>query len=155
MSGKSVAKVKERYAKVDFKPNAKSMTDMVDYIENTWKGERVKINESLYVFHYKEAIAYRKSLGLSVEGMQEEIRRYKLPNNIHIIVGMETEYFVAEDGLKYYQALTMLKGLTAEDIETKNDRWLQYILMLAIQEDWDARDAALKAAEEAEMAEEQ
>lgn len=153
MSVKSVAEVKERYAKVDFKPNAKSMTDMVDYIENTWKGERVKIKESLYVFHYKEAIAYRKSLGLSVEGMQEDIRRYKLPNNIHIIVGMETEYFVAEDGLKYYQTLTMLKGLTAEDIETKNDRWLQYILMLAIQEDWDARDAALKAAEEAEEAE--
>ena len=55
--------------------------------------------------------------------------------------------------MKYYQALTVLKGLTQEDIDTKNDRWLQYMMMLEMQAEWDAREAAAKAAEEAEKAE--
>ena len=45
------------------------------------------------------------------------------------------------------------KGLTQEDIDTKNDRWLQYMMMLEMQAEWDAREAAAKAAEEAEKAE--
>ena len=47
----------------------------------------------------------------------------------------------------------MLKGLTQEDIDTKNDRWLQYMMMLEMQAEWDARETAAKAAEEAEKAE--
>ena len=43
--------------------------------------------------------------------------------------------------------------LTQEDIDTKNDRWLQYMMMLEMQAEWDAREAAAKAAEEAEKAE--
>ena len=49
--------------------------------------------------------------------------------------------------------MTVLKGLTQEDIDTKNDRWLQYMMMLEMQAEWDAREAAAKAAEEAEKAE--
>ena len=36
----------------------------------------------------------------------------------------------------------MLKGLTQEDIDTKDDRWLQYMMMLELQAEWDAREAA-------------
>jgi len=89
-------------------------------------------------------------LGKSTEGVQEEIRRYMLPNRIALILGMKSEYITAENGIRYYQALTMLKGLTEEDIETKNDRWLQYMLLLEMQADWDAKEAAMKAAMEAE-----
>ena len=94
-----------------------------------------------------------KRLGNPIEGVQEEIRRYMLPNRIGIVLGMKSEYITVEDGMKYYQALTVLKGLTQEDIDTKNDRWLQYMMMLEMQAEWDAREAAAKAAEEAEKAE--
>lgn len=150
MDAKGIAALKERFAEVEVTPNAKTMDEIVEYIETKWQGQRVKIRESEYVIHYKNAMEFMKRLGKSTEGVQEEIRRYMLPNRIAIVLGMKSEYFTAEDGMKYYQALTLLKGLTQEDIDTKNDRWLQYMLMLEMQAEWDARDAALKAAEEAE-----
>ena len=47
-------------------------------------------------------------------------------------------------------------GFTPVYIHTKNDRWLQYVLLLSMQQDWDAKEkeflaeqeAARKAAEE-------
>ena len=109
----------------------------------------VKIRESEYIIHYKNAMDFMRRLGKSTEGVQEEIRRYMLPNQIGIVLGMQSEYMTAEDGMKYYQALTLLKGLTEEDIATKNDRWLQYMMMLEMQAEWDAREAAMQAQEEA------
>lgn len=153
MDAKGIAALKERFAGVEVTPNAKTMDELVEYIETKWQGQRVKIRESEYVIHYKNAMEFMKRLGKSTEGVQEEIRRYMLPNRIAIVLGMKSEYFTAEDGMKYYQALTLLKGLTQEDIDTKNDRWLQYMLMLEMQAEWDAREAAMKAAEEAEQEE--
>ena len=129
------------------------MDEIVEYIETKWQGQRVKIKESEYIIHYKNALEFMKRLGKPIEGVQEEIRRYMLPNRIGIVLGMKSEYITVEDGMKYYQALTVLKGLTQEDIDTKNDRWLQYMMMLEMQAEWDAREAAAKAAEEAEKAE--
>lgn len=144
-----LAALKERFADITIQPNAKSMEEIVEYIETKWHGNRVKIRESEYIIHYKNAMDFMRRLGKSTEGVQEEIRRYMLPNQIGIVLGMQSEYMTAEDGMKYYQALTLLKGLTEEDITTKNDRWLQYMMMLEMQAEWDAREAAMQAQEEA------
>lgn len=144
-----LAALKERFADITIQPNAKSMEEIVEYIETKWHGNRVKIRESEYIIHYKNAMDFMRRLGKSTEGVQEEIRRYMLPNQIGIVLGMQSEYMTAEDGMKYYQALTLLKGLTEEDIATKNDRWLQYMMMLEMQAEWDAREAAMQAQEEA------
>lgn len=144
-----LAALKERFADITIQPNAKSMEEIVGYIETKWHGNRVKIRESEYIIHYKNAMDFMRRLGKSTEGVQEEIRRYMLPNQIGIVLGMQSEYMTAEDGMKYYQALTLLKGLTEEDIATKNDRWLQYMMMLEMQAEWDAREAAMQAQEEA------
>lgn len=144
-----LAALKERFADITIQPNAKSMEEIVEYIETKWHGNRVKIRESEYIIHYKNAMDFMRRLGKSTEGVQEEIRRYMLPNQIGIVLGMQSEYMTAEDGMKYYQALTLLKGLTEEDIATKNDRWLQYMMMLEMQAGWDAREAAMQAQEEA------
>ena len=148
MNTGKVAELLKKYEQVEFKANAKSMDEIVAYIEENWLVERVKIKEAYYNIHYKNALEYMKSLGKSTEGVEEEIRRYQLPNGICVILGMQSEYITVEDGLKYYQALTLLKGLTQEDIDTKNDRWLNYVLMLAFQEEWDAQESALKAERE-------
>jgi len=148
MNTGKVAELLKKYEQVEFKANAKSMDEIVAYIEENWLVERVKIKEAYYNIHYKNALEYMKSLGKSTEGAEEEIRRYQLPNGICVILGMQSEYITVEDGLKYYQALTLLKGLTQEDIDTKNDRWLNYVLMLAFQEEWDAQESALKAERE-------
>jgi len=148
MNTGKVAELLKKYEQVEFKANAKSMDEIVAYIEENWLVERVKIKEAYYNIHYKNALEYVKSLGKSTEGVEEEIRRYQLPNGICVILGMQSEYITVEDGLKYYQALTLLKGLTQEDIDTKNDRWLNYVLMLAFQEEWDAQERALKAERE-------
>ncbi len=148
--------LKARFADVKLTPNARTMDEVVDYIEKNWGTERVKILESEYVAHYKNALEFMQRMGRSTAGVQEEIRRYRLPNKICVVLGMQSEYMTAESGLKYYQALTLLKGLTQEDIDTKNDRWLQYVLLLSMQQDWDAKEkeflaeqeAARKAAEE-------
>ncbi len=150
MSEDRMEALKARFADVKIQPNAKTMDEIVAYIETKWQAQRVKIKESEYVIHYKNAMEFMQRLGKSTEGVQEEIRRYILPNRIALILGMKSEYITAENGIRYYQALTMLKGLTQEDIETKNDRWLQYMLLLEMQADWDAKEAAMKAAMEAE-----
>lgn len=153
MDEKTLTRLKEKFAGVQVEAHPKTMEEMVAYIEEHWQAQRVKITESDYIIHYKNAIEFMQRMGKSTEGVQEEIRRYALPNKICVILGMASEYMTAEAGMKYYQALCVLKGLTQEDIDTKNDRWLQYMLMLELQQEWDARDAVLKAQEEAEKAE--
>lgn len=150
MSDDRMEALKARFADVQIQPNAKTMEEIVEYIETKWQAKRVKIKESEYIVHYKNAMEFMQRLGKSTQGVQDEIRRYMLPNRIAVILGMQSEYITAENGIRYYQALTMLKGLTKEDIETKNDRWLQYMLLLEMQADWDAKEAAMKAAMEAE-----
>ncbi len=150
MSDDRMEALKARFADVQIQPNAKTMEEIVEYIETKWQAKRVKIKESEYIVHYKNAMEFMQRLGKSTQGVQDEIRRYMLPNRIAVILGMQSEYITAENGIRYYQALTMLKGLTKEDIETKNDRWLQYMLLLEMQADWDAKEAQMKAAMEAE-----
>ncbi len=145
--------LKEKFAKIEVKPNAKSMEEVVAYIEEYWNAQRVKIRESEYVAHYKNAMEFMRQMGKSTEGVQEEIRRYALPNKICVVLGMKSEYMTAENGMKYYQALTLIKGLTQEDIDTKNDRWLQYMVLLDMQKDWDVKEAEYKAYIAAEKAE--
>ena len=130
MEAKGIEALKARFAGIEVKANPKTMDEIVEYIETKWQGQRVKIKESEYIIHYKNALEFMKRLGKPIEGVQEEIRRYMLPNRIGIVLGMKSEYITVEDGMKYYQALTVLKGLTQEDIDTKNDRWLQYMMML-------------------------
>lgn len=142
--------LKARFADIQLEPNAKTMEEVVEYIEKNWGAERVKIRESEYAAHYKNALEFMQRMGRSTEGVQEEIRRYRLPNKIYVVLGMQSEYMTAESGIKYYQALTLLKGLTREDIDTKNDRWLQYMLLLSMQEEWDAKEKEFLAAQEAE-----
>ncbi len=143
----------EKFAHIEVKPNAKTMEEVVAYIEENWKAQRVKIKERDYIIHYKNAMEFMKQMGKSTEGVQEEIRRYELPNKICVVLGMQSEYMTAEAGMKYYQALTLIKGLTQEDIDTKNDRWLQYMMLLSMQQDWDAKEAEYKAHLEAQKAE--
>ncbi|WP_312059154.1 hypothetical protein [Anaerotignum sp.] len=145
--------LKDKFAHVALKPNAKTMEEVVAYIEENWKAQRVKIKESEYVIHYKNALEFMRQMGKSTEGVQEEIRRYALPNKICVVLGMQSEYMTAEAGMKYYQALTLIKGLTQEDIDTKNDRWLQYMILLDMQKDWDVKEADYKAYIAAENAE--
>lgn len=149
MENKNLDALKARFANVPITANAKSMDEIVEYIETKWHGQRVKIKESEYIIHYKNALQFMQDLGKSTEGVQEEIRRYMLPNRIGIVLGMQSEYITAEDGMKYYQALSLLKGLTQEDIDTKNVRWLQYMMMLEMQAHWDQQEAELKAEQEA------
>lgn len=145
--------LREKFSNVEVKPNARTMEEVVAYIEENWKAQRVKIKESEYVIHYKNALEFMRQMGKSTEGVEEEIRRYALPNKICVILGMKSEYMTAEAGMKYYQALTLIKGLTQEDIDTKNNRWLQYMILLDMQKDWDEKEAAYKAYLEAEKAE--
>lgn len=150
MDTKGIEALKERFAGVQVTPNAKTMDEVVEYIETKWNAQRVKILESEYIIHYRNAMEFMQRMGKSTEGVQEEIRRYMLPNRIAVVLGMKSEYITAENGMKYYQALTLYKGLTQEDIDTKNDRWLQYMMMLEMQAEWDAREKAMKEAEEKE-----
>lgn len=145
--------LKEKFANIEMKPNAKTMEEVVAYIEENWNAQRVKIKENDYIIHYKNAMEFMQRMGKSTEGVQDEIRRYALPNKICVVLGMKSEYMTAEAGMKYYQALTLIKGLTQEDIDTKNDRWLQYMMLLSMQQEWDAKEADYKAQLEAEKAE--
>lgn len=86
-----LAALKERFADITIQPNAKSMEEIVEYIETKWHGNRVKIRESEYIIHYKNAMDFMRRLGKSTEGVQEEIRRYMLPNQIGIVLGMQSE----------------------------------------------------------------
>ena len=150
MSGLDALKAK--FADVEVKPNARTMEEVVQYIEENWGAFRVKIIESELMVHYKEAVAFAKMMGKDVTDFQDDIRRYRLPNTnkIHVVLGMNSEYMTAENGMKYYQALCLIKGLTEEDIETKNERWLQYMMLLDLAKKWEAQDANFLA-EQKEM----
>ena len=150
MSGLDALKAK--FADVEVKPNARTMEEVVQYIEENWGAFRVKITESELMVHYKEAVAFAKMMGKDVTDFQDDIRRYRLPNTnkIHVVLGMNSEYLTAENGMKYYQALCLIKGLTEEDIETKNERWLQYMMLLDLAKKWEAQDANFLA-EQKEM----
>ena len=150
MSGLDALKAK--FADVEVKPNARTMEEVVQYIEENWGAFRVKITESELMVHYKEAVAFAKMMGKDVTDFQDDIRRYRLPNTnkIHVVLGMNSEYMTAENGMKYYQALCLIKGLTEEDIDTKNERWLQYMMLLDLAKKWEAQDANFLA-EQKEM----
>ena len=150
MSGLDALKAK--FADVEVKPNARTMEEVVQYIEENWGAFRVKITESELMVHYKEAVTFAKMMGKDVTDFQDDIRRYRLPNTnkIHVVLGMNSEYMTAENGMKYYQALCLIKGLTEEDIETKNERWLQYMMLLDLAKKWEAQDANFLA-EQKEM----
>ena len=134
--------LKAKFADVAVKPNARTMEEVLQYIEENWGAFRVMIAESELMVHYREAKAFAKMLGKDVTDFQEDIRRYRLPhtNKIHVVLGMNSEYMTAENGMKYYQALCLIKGLTQEDIDTKNERWLQYMLLLDMAKDWEVKD---------------
>jgi hypothetical protein len=134
--------LKAKFADVKVEPNAKTMEEVLQYIEENWGAFRVMIAESELMVHYKEAKAFAKMLGKDVTDFQDDIRRYRLPhtNKIHVVLGMNSEYMTAENGMKYYQALCLIKGLTQEDIDTQNERWLQYMLLLDMAKDWEVKD---------------
>lgn len=134
--------LKAKFADVEVTPNAKTMEEVLQYIEENWGAYRVMIAESELMVHYKEAKAFAQMLGKDVTDFQDDIRRYRLPhtNKIHVVLGMNSEYMTAENGMKYYQALCLIKGLTQEDIDTKNERWLQYMLLLDMAKDWEVKD---------------
>ena len=134
--------LKARFADVEVKPNARTMEEVVEYIEKNWDAFRVMITETELMVHYKAACEFAKAMGRDVTNFQDDIRRYRLPhpNKLHVVLGMNSEYMMAETGMKYYHELCLIKGLTQEDIDTKNDRWLQYMLLLDMQKDWDAKN---------------
>ena len=134
--------LKAKFADVKVEPNARTMEEVLQYIEENWGAFRVMIAESELMVHYKEAKAFAKMLGKDVTDFQDDIRRYRLPNTnkIHVVLGMNSEYMTAENGMKYYQALCLIKGLTQEDIDTQNERWLQYMLLLDMAKDWEVKD---------------
>ncbi|MBR5793192.1 MAG: hypothetical protein IKY28_00825 [Anaerotignum sp.] len=134
--------LKAKFADVKVEPNAKTMEEVLQYIEENWGAFRVMIAESELMVHYKEAKAFAQMLGKDVTDFQDDIRRYRLPhtNKIHVVLGMNSEYMTAENGMKYYQALCLIKGLTQEDIDTQNERWLQYMLLLDMAKDWEVKD---------------
>jgi hypothetical protein len=134
--------LKAKFADVKVEPNARTMEEVLQYIEENWGAFRVMIAESELMVHYREAKAFAKMLGKDVTDFQDDIRRYRLPhtNKIHVVLGMNSEYMTAENGMKYYQALCLIKGLTQEDIDTKNERWLQYMLLLDMAKDWEVKD---------------
>ena len=134
--------LKAKFADVKVEANARTMEEVVQYIEENWGAFRVMIAESELMVHYREAKAFAKMLGKDVTDFQDDIRRYRLPhtNKIHVVLGMNSEYMTAENGMKYYQALCLIKGLTQEDIDTQNERWLQYMLLLDMAKDWEVKD---------------
>ena len=147
--------LKEKFADIEMKPNAKTMEEVEQYIIDKWGAFRVKITETELMAHYKAACEFAKMMGRDATNMQDDIRRYRLPNTnkIHVVLGMNSEYMTAENGMKYYQALCLIKGLTQEDIDTKNERWLQYMLLLDMAKDWEEKDQIFLAEQEAMLKE--
>ncbi|MBQ3567994.1 MAG: hypothetical protein IJA25_03595, partial [Anaerotignum sp.] len=78
MSGLDALKAK--FADVKVEPNARTMEEVLQYIEENWGAFRVMIAESELMVHYKEAMAFAKMLGKDVTDFQDDIRRYRLPN---------------------------------------------------------------------------
>lgn len=147
--------LKAKFENVEITPNAKTMEEVVAYIEENWGAFRVKITETELMAHYKAAMEFAEMMGKDVTNFQDDIRRYRLPNTnkIHVVLGMNSEYMTAENGMKYYQALCLIKGLTQEDIDTKNERWLQYMLLLDLAKDWEEKDQIFMAEQEAMLKE--
>ena len=147
--------LKAKFADVEVKPNAKTMEEVEQYIIEHWGAFRVMITETELMVHYKEAVAFAKMMGKDVKNFQDDIRRYRLPNTnkLHVVLGMNSEYMTAENGMKYYQALCLIKGLTQEDIDTKNERWLQYMLLLDMAKDWEEKDQIFMAEQKAMLKE--
>ena len=147
--------LKAKFADIEMKPNAKTMEEVEQYIIDKWGAFRVKITETEFMAHYKAACEFAKMMGRDATNMQDDIRRYRLPNTnkIHVVLGMNSEYMTAENGMKYYQALCLIKGLTQEDIDTKNERWLQYMLLLDMAKDWEEKDQIFLAEQEAMLKE--
>ena len=131
------------------------MEEVEQYIIDKWGAFRVKITETELMAHYKAACEFAAMMGRDATDMQDDIRRYRLPNTnkIHVVLGMNSEYMTAENGMKYYQALCLIKGLTQEDINTKNERWLQYMLLLDMAKDWEEKDQIFLAEQEAMLKE--
>ncbi len=147
--------LKAKFAEVKVEPNAKTMEEVENYIIENWGAFRVKITESELMVHYRAAVDFAKMMGRDVTDFQDDIRRYRLPNTnkIHVVLGMNSEYLTAENGMKYYQALCLIKGLTQEDIDTKNERWLQYMLLLDMAKEWEEKDAVFMAEQKAMLKE--
>lgn len=147
--------LKAKFSDIEMKPNAKTMEEVEQYIIDKWGAFRVKITETELMAHYKAACEFAKMMGRDATNMQDDIRRYRLPNTnkIHVVLGMNSEYMTAENGMKYYQALCLIKGLTQEDIDTKNERWLQYMLLLDMAKDWEEKDQIFLAEQEAMLKE--
>lgn len=147
--------LKAKFADIELKPNARTMEEVEQYIIEKWGAFRVKITESELMAHYKAACEFAAMMGRDTTNMQDDIRRYRLPNTnkIHVVLGMNSEYMTAENGMKYYQALCLIKGLTQEDIDTKNERWLQYMLLLDMAKDWEEKDQIFLAEQEAMLKE--
>ena len=147
--------LKAKFADIEVKPNARTMEEVEQYIIDKWGAFRVKITETELMAHYKAACEFAAMMGRDATDMQDDIRRYRLPNTnkIHVVLGMNSEYMTAENGMKYYQALCLIKGLTQEDINTKNERWLQYMLLLDMAKDWEEKDQIFLAEQEAMLKE--
>lgn len=147
--------LKAKFADIEVKPNARTMEEVEQYIIDKWGAFRVKITETELMAHYKAACEFAAMMGRDATDMQDDIRRYRLPNTnkIHVVLGMNSEYMTAENGMKYYQALCLIKGLTQEDIDTKNERWLQYMLLLDMAKDWEEKDQIFLAEQEAMLKE--
>lgn len=145
MENKNLQPLIDKFSHIKLQPNARTMDEVVEYIEEHWGAVRIKIQESQYYAHLDYAAEFMRELGKDPESVQDEIRRYALPKkNVCVILGMGSEYITSESGIRYYQALTMVKGLTKEDIETKNMRWLQYAMLLEMKKDWDVKEAEMK-----------
>ena len=99
--------LKAKFADVELKANARTMEEVVAYIEENWGAFRVKITESELMAHYKAACEFAKMMGKDVTDFQE-------------------------------------------DIDTKNERWLQYVLLLDMAKDWEKKDEIFLA-EQKEM----
>ena len=72
--------LKAKFADVELKANARTMEEVVAYIEENWGAFRVKITESELMAHYKAACEFAKMMGKDVTDFQDDIRRYRLPN---------------------------------------------------------------------------
>lgn len=137
-------KLIEKFAHIDIKPNAMSMDELIKYVEDNWGAYRVKIPEQEYYSHIKYAQDFMKEMGRDPLSVTDEIKRYHIyGKRVFLIFGSESEYITTEGGIKYYNALTMLKGLTEEDIATKNARWLQYMILLDMSKDWEQKEQEL------------
>ena len=65
--------LKAKFADVELKANARTMEEVVAYIEENWGAFRVKITESELMAHYKAACEFAKMMGKDVTDFQDDI----------------------------------------------------------------------------------